>query len=281
MTLRRQLFESVARRQYRQQGYHVFRGTFPGEDIEVIADMVRSMVPGYGGEIRRQDGKFAANDFFPGTRLIRNPALHPHLSLPRELDPLSAKLRALLTTPVLASRLRELDGVKHYVIHQSLLFFAAQTTELHLDSWSVDTAPLGQSHTVWIPLQHLDHRSGVPSVIPWPRGKVVTESELRLRQIGSREQRYDEYHRALRKMMLDRSPEAVAPLLRMGDVIVWSSLTPHFTLPAQPFPTERLSLQVLIRPAANRWGDFLSQPYDQTSVQLERVTKYFSIRLVT
>ena len=67
----------------------------------------------------------------------------------------------------------------------------------------------------------------------------------------------------------------------MVDLIVWSSLTPHFTLPAQPFPAERLSLQVLIRPAANRWGDFLSQPYDQTSVQLERVTEHFSIRLVT
>ena len=112
-------------------------------------------------------------------------------------------------------------------------------------------------------------------------GQSSNQSELRLRQIGSRDERYDEYHRALRKMMLDRSPEAVTPLLRMGDVIVWSSLTPHFTLPSQPFPIERLSLQVLIRPAGNRWGDFLSQPYDQTSVQLERVTKHFSIRLVT
>ena len=281
MTVRRKFFESEARRQYRQQGYRVFRRTFPGEEIEVIAAMIRSMVPGYGSEIRRQDGKFAPNEFFPGTRLIRNPLLHPHLSLPRELEPLSTNLRALLTAPALAAQLRELDGVKHHTIHQSLLFFAAQTTDLHLDSWSVDTAPLGHSHTVWIPLQDLDHRSGVPSLIPWPTGKVVTESELRLRQIGSRDERYDEYHRALRKMMLDRSPEAVTPLLRMGDVIVWSSLTPHFTLPSQPFPIERLSLQVLIRPAENRWGDFLSQPYDQTSVQLERVTKHFSIRLVT
>jgi hypothetical protein len=37
-------------------------------------------------------------------------------------------------------------------------------------------------------------------------------------------------------------------------------LTPHFTLPSQPFPTERLSLQVLLRPAHAKWGNFTVQP---------------------
>jgi len=70
-------------------------------------------------------------------------------------------------------------------------------------------------------------------------------------------------------------------LLGMGDFVIWSSLTPHFTLPAQSFPAERLSLQVLIRPADNRWGDFLGQPFDRTSVQLQRVSERFSVRIVT
>jgi hypothetical protein len=119
-----------------------------------------------------------------------------------------------------------------------------------LDSRSVDTAPLGRSHTVWIPLQDLDHRSGIPGVIPRPRGHAVTESELGLQEVGTRDERYDRYHRALQAKLLSRSPEAVTPLLRMGDFVIWSSLTPHFTLPAQ-------------------------------SVQLQRVNEHFSIRLVT
>jgi hypothetical protein len=49
---------------------------------------------------------------------------------------------------------------------------------------------------------------------------------------------------------------------------------------AQSFPTERLSLRVLIRPAADRWGDFLSPPYDRTSVQIERATEHFSVRVL-
>jgi hypothetical protein len=125
--------------------------------------------------------------------------------------------------------LRLLDGVNHYIIHQALLFFAAQTTDLHLDSWSVDTTPRGHTHTVWVPLQDLDHRSGVPSVIPWPRGKVVPEVELGLREAGTRDERYARYHQALHDRLKATSPEAVLPLLRVGDFIVLASLTPHFT----------------------------------------------------
>jgi hypothetical protein len=266
---------------YQRRGYQVFRGAFPPSQIRAIADMARQLIPPYTGKLRRQDGNFAANEFFPGTQLVRNSPLHPNLPLPGDLEPLSSALQALVTSPALAERLRLLDGADHYIIHQTLLFFAAQTTDLHLDSWSVDTAPRGHTHTVWIPLQDLDHRSGVPSVIPWPRGKVVSEVELGLPEVGTRDERYARYHQALRDRLEATSPEAVLPLLRMGDFIVWASLTPHFTLPVQSFPAERLSLQVLIRPADNRWGDFLGQPYDRTSVELQRVTDRFSVRMVT
>lgn len=268
-------------RHYRRRGYQVFRKAFPSYQISAIADMARRLIPAYTGKLRRQDGNFAANEFFPGTRLVRNSPLHPNLPLPGDLEPLSSALHALVTSPALAERLALLDGASHYIIHQTLLFFAAQTTDLHLDSWSVDTAPRGHAHTIWIPLQELDHRSGVPSVIPWPRGKVVTEAELGLPEAGTRDERYARYHQALRDRLQASSPEAVLPLLRMGDLIVWASLTPHFTLPAQSFPAERLSLQVLIRPADSRWGDFLDQPYDRTSVELQRVTNRFSVRIVT
>lgn len=271
-----------ARRQYRARGYHLFRRAFPADEIGAISDMIRRLIPSHSGELRRQDGSFAANRFFPGTTLVSNNLLHPHISLPGELAPLCAALRALITSSALAERLRSLDGVRHYTVHQSLLFFAAQTTELHLDSWSVDTAPLGHSHTVWIPLQDLDHRSGIPCVVPWPAGKVVTEQDLGLArdEAMSRDVRYERYHQALRAKLMAGSPEIATALMRKGDFMVWSSLTPHLTLPAQSFPSERLSLQVLIRPADRRWGDFLEQPYDRTSLQLKRVSKHFSIRVM-
>lgn len=278
----RRLFQSPARRQYEQQGHHLFRQALPANEIGAIADMIRRLVPSYAGPLRRQDGAFAANTFFPGTTLVSNPLLHPHLGLPGELAPISAALRALITSGALGERLHALDGVRHYIVHQCLLFFAAQTTELHLDSWSLDTAPRGHSHTVWIPLQDLDHRSGIPCVVPWPARKAATEQDLGLphEDAMSRDDRYRRYHDALRARLMAGSPEIVTALMRKGDFMVWSSLTPHLTLPAHTFPTERLSLQVLIRPADQRWGDFLEQPYDRASLQLERVSQHFSIRVM-
>jgi Phytanoyl-CoA dioxygenase (PhyH) len=268
-------------RHFRDRGYHVFRDAFPVEEIANIASMAR-LVSKFEGELHRQDGRFSTNEFFPDTELVRNPLLHPHISLPGPLAPLATALRSLVTSPVLADHLRELDGERHYIIHQVLLFFAAQTTELHLDSWSLDTMPLGRSHTVWIPLQDMDHGSGLPAVIPWRLGEVIREEALGLMPKGGdpREERYENYHRALRTKLLSGSPEIATSLLRVGDFMVWSSLTPHFSLPPRHFPAERLSLQVLIRPSRLRWGDFMEQPYGPTSVQLSKVSDRFSIRVM-
>src|SRR4029453_12743349 len=135
-----------ARRHYRKRGYQVFRGVFPADEISAIAAQARQ-VTAHAGKLNRQDGVFAANDFFPGTKLIRNPPLNLHLALSNELRPLSEALKKLVTSPALARRLRELDGADHYHISQTLLFFAAQTTGFHLDSWAIDTVPHGGAHT--------------------------------------------------------------------------------------------------------------------------------------
>jgi hypothetical protein len=281
MTFIEKLTGSPVREHYRRRGYQVFRQAFNREQIATLADHARE-VSSYPGELRRQDGRFEVNDFFPGTRFVRNSILHAHLSLPEPLTALAKGMFDLVTCDQLAARLHQVDGRKnHYVVHQTLLFFSVQTTELHLDSWSVDTQPLGRSHTAWIPLQDLDHRSGVPSVIPWPRHRPLTERDLGLDPRGTRDERYERYHHALRGHILKESPEAATPLLRMGDLVVWSSLTPHFTLPAQAFPAQRLSLQVLLRPIDLRWGDFLEQPFDQTSVALRKVNRHFSVREIS
>lgn len=69
-------------------------------------------------------------------------------------------------------------------------------------------------------------------------------------------------------------------MMQSGDCMVWSSLTPHFTLPPRSFPVERLSLQVLVRPAGYQWGDFMSQPFDHASVEMCRVNRHFSVRVL-
>jgi hypothetical protein len=261
--------------QYQQRGYEVFRNALPLGTVNAVAELARGLST-YGGEILRQNGQLEVNDVFPGTQLIRNPVLNAHLPISEAMKPVCAALRALITSPALAARLKELDNAEHYTIHQTLLFFAAQTTGLHLDSWALDTSPRGFAHTLWVPLQDMDFRSGLPCVIPWPQGKVVTEAELGWTGAGTYGERYDFYQRALSEKLLGGSPEIATALVRKGDFIVWSSLTPHFTLPSQPFPTERLSLQVLLRPTHHRWGNFIDQPIDHPTKRVIRMTDRFS-----
>ena len=94
--------------------------------------------------------------------------------------------------------------------------------------------------------------------------KAVTEAQLGLPSEGTNHERYERYHQALSEKLLREGPEIVSALVRRGDVMIWSSLTPHFTMPSASFPAERLSLQVLLRPAHLKWGNFTVQPTDHS-----------------
>jgi|FEC22Drversion2_1045045.scaffolds.fasta_scaffold00225_74 Phytanoyl-CoA dioxygenase (PhyH) len=274
------LWASKAYRHYRDHGYQVFRKAWPTDSITAIADMARTQIGAYAGLIRRAGDTMDLNEFWPGTSLIKNAPLNAHVALPEGLEPLSRALRQLVTSSALADRLQELDGEDHYTIHQTILFMSAPSTEIHLDSWSVDTAPHGRAHTVWIPLQDMNPGSGVPSVISWPRERLVTEAALGLPEEGSVGERYDRYHQALAAKILGEGPEATTPLMRAGDFIVWSSLTPHFTLPSRPFPAERMALQVLVRPTRLIWGSFINQPSKWTIDRSVRINERFSLHFI-
>jgi hypothetical protein len=260
---------------YETRGYQVFRKILPADEVVELAALARSFRT-FRGSALRQSGKLESNDFFPGTDLVRNPLLNAHLPISDELTPIRRRLNALVASPQLAGRLRQLDGADRYNIHQTLLFFTAQTTGLHLDSWGLDTSPRGFAHTVWIPLQDITFRSGVPALLPWPLGKVITESELELSADGSFNERYERYHQALSAKLLEDSPEIATVLVRRGDVMVWSSLTPHFTMPSDPFPIERLSIQILVQPTHLWWGNFLDQPQHRPTTRAIRMTNDFS-----
>lgn len=272
----RRLRNTPLRSHYLERGYCVLRDVLPRADVERLAEQARALLPAYGGEVLRQNGRREVNEFFPDTRLIRNSPANLHLGLNPDLRPVWEGLRAVISAPTLATRLQELDDAQHYHITQTLLFFAAQTTGLHIDSWGLDTVPRGFAHTLWIPLQELDQRSGLPAIVPWPIGKVVSEEELGLDTNAPQGERYERYHEALSAKVLAGSPELVTVLAKPGDVVVWSSITPHLTLPSYPFPKERLSIQVLLRPAHMIWGNFTVQPDSYPPPPVVRATDRFS-----
>ena len=156
--------------QYKKHGYQLFRSALPIDAVTTLSDMAYGLITPYRGEIRRQDGRFAINEFHPAidageefdTQRTSFPSRRSHAAFP-----CAARAHYLFG---IFERLHELDGAEHYTIHQTIIFIAAQSTVPHLDSWSMDTAPHGFAHTVWIPLEDMDYLSGFPAVVPWPVG---------------------------------------------------------------------------------------------------------------
>lgn len=266
---------------YKKLGYQVFRNTLPVDQVDAFAKMAREDVPAYPGEILRQSGRMECNTFHESIHLVRNAPANMHVAPPKGLEAVSTALRGLIASPAIYKALHSLDGAKHYTIHQTILFLAPPGTDVHLDSWTVDTVPRGFSHTVWIPLQDMAYVSGVPSVIPWPRGKLWTESDLGVSPAADAtfRERYERYHAAFQKRLMATSPDVCTAFMRRGDFMVWTSLTPHCTMPSQPSPRERLSLQLIVRPSQYRWGNFANQPPEMSGHPSERITERFDALL--
>jgi histidine ammonia-lyase len=103
--------------------------------------------------VRRISGRMERNDDYVKTGLIMNAVSNAHLGVPEELAPVLDAMVQLVTSETLWRCLHALDGAEHYTLHQSLLFLTSPSTELHIDSWAVDSFPLGYAHSVWILLQ--------------------------------------------------------------------------------------------------------------------------------
>lgn len=264
-------------KEYQSHGFKHLRGVLPVDEVDRLADLIDKRVTPYHGDILRQDGNVTVNEFYPSSTLISNSILNAHLSMPKDLAPVRDSLRALITSPALFDSLHRLDGEDHYTVHQTLIFVAAQGTGPHVDSWSLDTAPRGFAHTLWIPLEDMDHKAGVPAVVEWPIGKVVSEAELGLdhpADISFRE-RHDFYCYAVADRLRAEGTGFQTSFMRRGDLYVWGSLTPHFTLPSTPTPRRRLSLQILLRPTRYPWGTYATQPTTWTPVPAERASDRF------
>jgi hypothetical protein len=266
---------------YKKNGYRLFRSVLPRDRVTALADLAFGLITPYRGEIRRQNGQFAVNEFHPGSTLVKNSILNAHFSLPNDIEPVCAALRRLVASSAMYDSLHWLDGAEQYTVHQTIIFMSAQTTVPHLDSWSMDTAPHGFAHTVWIPLEDMDYLSGLPAVSPWPVGQFVSEAELGLPdgQFTFRE-RHDRYCDALTERLRHTGADIHTLFARKGDIIVWSSLTPHFTMPSSPWPRKRLSIQILIRPTHHRWGNYVIQPAEWTADRAEKISDRFSFLVV-
>ena len=244
---------------YQEHGYAIFRGVLALDRIAALRSTVESeVIASDRAFLRHKSTAREPNRFIDGDRqrIPVNALLDPHAQ--PETPRTAAAIEELLLTDSLADLLTGIDGAGNYTVHQTILFFTPPGTGLHLDGWGFDTEPRGFGHTVWIPLEPVTLHNGPLAIVPWPRGKLLSATELGVEEPsepadGSRRP-YEAYHAALNTYLRQHAPDCVVPQLDPGDVVVFASTTPHGTLPFSS--PSRWAMQVIVRPSNLRWGSW-------------------------
>jgi hypothetical protein len=254
--------KKVSDPQYERQGYQIFSQALNADAVRNAIGAIKGEVfPHRGALLRHPTGRVEPHRFAgePKHGHIANQLLNPHRA--EDTLPLtSAALLDLICSPELRLCLNRLDGQDEYTVHQVILFFVGPAMDIHVDGWFFDTAPHGYAHTVWIPLEDLTIRNGPICVYPTPRARFIDAKELGLDDLFSARDdesltRYHKYQNAIVRRCRESQSAVVVPQMTPGDFAVWTSLTPHGSLPARE-GTSRLSMQVLIPPSSYEWGRF-------------------------
>jgi ectoine hydroxylase-related dioxygenase (phytanoyl-CoA dioxygenase family) len=256
---------------YEQNGHIILRNALPPAAIAELVAAVRSDILTSSAQFRRHPSAAHEPHRFmnegTGNSIVCNALVDPHRE--PETKSIHAAILNLICSENVADLLQSIDAAGRYTIHQTILFFVPPGTELHIDGWKLDTEPRGRAHTLWIPLEPVTLRNGPLAIVPWPQGKVLSAEMLGVRTAQSEDNErayYHAYHSALNDHIREHHPDCVVPQLDPGDLVVFSSTTPHGTLPHhQGFPS-RMAMQVLVRPSNLRWGPWRSLESGESSL---------------
>ena len=260
------------RQAYRDNGYYIFRDALATSEIRKLWDTLETEIVQSNDRFYRQKSRsLEANRYVQdseGKQVVSNALLNPHGRT--EAIRTASAIRDLICTVEVADLLGSIDGATSYTIHQTIVFFTPPKTDMHVDGWSFDSQPRGYNHTLWIPLERVTLLNSPIAIVPWPLGRFIPPEEFGLVDFlakgdnGTRED-YHNYHNRLIEHVQQHRPDCVVPHLNPGDLVVFSSLTPHATMPYRQEPPSRRAIQVLIRDSSRRWASWEQQIREGTT----------------
>lgn len=141
-----------------------------------------------------------------------------------------------LTSPKIQQTVAAILGEPARLIH-TMYFDGNQTTWAHRDGSYID-ATSGQMIGLWLALEDIDAGAGRFFVVPHSHETPVPGE----RELAEKDPNGAAYKAAMARFVASGPLEVMAPALRQGDVIVWSSRTIHGSLPTTDQTRSRKSL---------------------------------------
>jgi len=212
-----------ARARYKADGFAIRPGVVPDELIDSLLEALRTDIfPSREKFYRQNTARYESNRFtkhgYLDNALLDLHDYRRHRAFSRRA------LQLFFCEPLLAE-IELLTGQPRMQLMQTMLMDANPKTPPHQDWWYPDTVPNGNLIAAWIALEDIDERAG--------RFYVMRDSQ----SVNLHQDLESLTHRAWLARMAaweeEHQDQLVAPALKKGDVLFWSSSTIHGSLPTQ------------------------------------------------
>lgn len=150
----------------------------------------------------------------------------------------------VLTHPAIQRAMRVLCNEPARIVH-TMYFDGNQTTWAHRDGHYIDAGQAGSMIGVWVAAEDIDPQAGRFFVLPRSHRMRVPGEEG--------DPNSPEYKQRMADFVRHGPLDCLAPVLRQGDVLLWSSLTIHGSLPTADPRCSRRSFTAHYVPASQAY----------------------------
>jgi phytanoyl-CoA hydroxylase len=230
----------AARVYYESEGYVVLRDLLSVEQCDRVMEAFDREARFTSIPILRQKNMKYETNRFTKDGFLENPIFNVQDLQTSGLGIFKHAVLDTLTCDAVAKATAFLLGAPRTKVIQSMFFEAPAGTWPHQDSYYQDSASgLGNATACWFALEDISDNAGRFYVCPRTHRSIkVLKNEGKQSFAGG----HDVYKQTMQDMIRANELPVVAPELKKGDVLLWSSLTVHGSFPGGPSPATRRSL---------------------------------------
>ncbi len=253
----------AARAWFEREGYLLVRGAIPARLCQAGVDAFRAEVHGdrTGLFERHISGKFERHQY-TSAGYMKYPIMNLQgLSSRRHAGFRRAGL-TVLTHPAIQRAMVALTGEMARCVH-TMYFDGNQTTWAHRDGNYIDSGNDGQMIGVWIAAEDIHPDAGRFFVLPRSHRMRVPGEEG--------DPNSPEYKARMADFVRDGPLDCVAPVLRQGDMLLWSSMLIHGSLPTADERWSRRSFTAHYVPVSQPYKWNVRSHQSENSIRFNRV----------
>jgi phytanoyl-CoA hydroxylase len=224
---------------YDREGYMVIRGLIPAELCdEVTGQAKRELYPTRTPVLRQTTMHYELSKMTPEGWML-NPVFNCQDINARAFPHFKEAVLDVVTNPRVQQAAKGIVGGQAKMV-QTMYFEAAAGTWPHQDSYYQDSSRvLGGMTAAWYAMEDIDPDAGRFYIVPGSHKHWPVTANVGDKQIGLG---HETYKHAMEETLERSGNTAVAPYLAKGDVVLWSSLTVHGSLPQTKPGVSRKSL---------------------------------------